>query len=376
MLNAAPARENYFYLSRYLAENQNLLAAKTVTVGFDGFVDAIMRVILAKPNHSESTFFQYIQDFGGYIEQRAGKSFSLETEEIRQKLGGNMPITAYALAAAGLQVNAVGALGLPYIHPVFRALPANCQLYPIANPGLTSALEFADGKIMLAQMQHLHQLNWPKIKNILGLEKLVALYQNSDLISLLNWSELDGSSTIWQGLLRDVFPRLNFSAKPKTVFFDLSDCSKRSDEAIREALQLIKQFGIFCAVVLSLNRNEAQLIYRALLQLNPPDNLNALGDELYRVLDLDTLVIHTAQDTLAWHGPRVYRNQPFFIPQPNLSTGAGDNFNAGFCMGLLLNLEVELCLLLGNTVASRYIQDGESPSLSAIVQHLHKVAEA
>ena len=39
-----------------------------------------------------------------------------------------------------------------------------------------------------------------------------------------------------------------------------------------------------------------------------------------------------------------------YTSKPRLTTGAGDNFNAGFCLGLLLGLSLEQCVMLGTAI--------------------------
>ena len=77
------------------------------------------------------------------------------------------------------------------------------------------------------------------------------------MLAFFNWSELPGSTSIWQGYLRDVFPKLS---RRKQLFLDLSDCSQRPDSEIREAAGLIRQFSRYVDTVLSLNQNEAETL--------------------------------------------------------------------------------------------------------------------
>ena len=51
-----------------------------------------------------------------------------------------------------------------------------------------------------------------------------------------------------------------------------------------------------------------------------------------------------------------------FTSKPRLTTGAGDNFNAGFCLGLMLELEVDECLALGKAVSGFYVRQMRSPA--------------
>ena len=45
-----------------------------------------------------------------------------------------------------------------------------------------------------------------------------------------------------------------------------------------------------------------------------------------------------------------------FTPKPMITTGAGDHFNSGFCLGKLLGLTTEQCLLTGVTTSGFYVR--------------------
>jgi hypothetical protein len=191
---------------------------KKITAGFDGFIDSIVKIIRNKQKDKPSSLFKKIGEFGVYISEKKGASFSLELEEVSLKLGGHIPNLANALGQLGVTVNCVGALGYPNIHAIFKTLPPGCHPYSFAEPGTATAYEFTDGKIMLAQMGELNRTGWGKIKGTIGIDTLVHLYKESDLVCLVNWSEIDASSDIWIGLLKDVFPQYDSGVKNKSLF--------------------------------------------------------------------------------------------------------------------------------------------------------------
>lgn len=341
-----------------------LLASKKVAAGFDGFIDSIVRVINFKTEVGGPVFFSTIKEFGNYIAAKSGSGFSLESEELVQKLGGNMPIMANAMAQMGTSVNCVGAFGVPSITPVFSQMHPNCSLYSYTNPGFTTAMEFNDGKLMLAQMTDLNHSDWETIKSTIGLEKLREIFSDADLICLVNWSELDHSNNIWEGLLTEILT--GSGSTQRQFFFDLSDCSKRKPEAITSAIKLIEQFGKYGKITLSLNRNEANILYQTFIDNTPPADLQAAGNKLFTKLNIDTLIVHSSKISALWDANGTYMSEPVYIADPKFSTGAGDNFNAGFCMATLIGLDAELSLIMANCVANCYITTGDSPDVMAL----------
>lgn len=352
-----------------IQNSKAVLQSKKITAGFDGFIDTIARIIREKQDHQAPSLFITIKQFGEYILEKQGASFSLELEEKSIKLGGNMPIMANALGRLGISVNCIGALGYPQIHMVFNQLSSNCRLYSFAEPGAATAYEFNDGKMMMAQMGAINTSGWEKIKEAISIETLVRLYSESNMICLLNWSEIDVSTDIWKGLLKDVLSKYS-ADKTQTAFFDLSDCSKREPSLINEALELLKEFSKHTKVILSLNKNEAGIIYRILFNKNPGDGLAEMAKELFEKLQLHTLLLHSAKEVITVRSDECIEMKTFFTAEPKISTGAGDNFNAGYCTGQLLDLELEIAVVLANAVSGIYVRTGISPESKDIIEFL------
>jgi hypothetical protein len=335
------------------------VTGKTVTMGFDGFIDTIVKPIKTKQKHS-TTYFQTIQEFGEYTLQKSAGNFSLELEEQAKKLGGNMPIMANAMAGWNMRINCIGTMGYPSIHPLFSGMPPNCNHFSFAEPGISTALEFGERKIILGEMSSVNAATWPTVKAAIPINKLIDLFSSSDLIALLNWAELDHATEIWEGIANEVLPFFPDSKRIK-AFVDLSDCSKRSVRDIRDALQMLNRFGEKCDVILGLNRNEANLVLDALAAYPHADvTIAETGKVLFSHLKIDTVVIHHQTTAIAWNNSGTYTKESTPVDHPVLSTGAGDNFNAGFCTGLLANMDLSSCLTLGHIFASTYMKTGKS----------------
>ncbi|NUO02708.1 MAG: hypothetical protein HUU01_19035 [Saprospiraceae bacterium] len=299
-------------------------------------------------------------ELGRYIVEKGGRNLSIELEDRQTKLGGNMPIMSHALARLGMNVSCIGALGHPALHPVFAPMADLCTLYSYADPGLSTALEFDDGKIMLGQMRELRQADWQTIKTRVGLPLLIRLFGESDLLALLNWSELDQSTAIWKGIVEEVLPFCHAPEK-QMVYIDLSDCSHRNGTDLRKALDLLDQFAAGRNLVLSLNLNEAEVIHELFRPGQRPIHREDLGHHLFEHLPATTLVLHHARQSLAWEQDGSCQAETRYIEHPKISTGAGDHFNAGFALGKLMELDLLNCLALGNETSGHYLKTGLSP---------------
>lgn len=350
-------------LRQLILERSSKLTSSRITIGLDGFADTVVRVV--KTKQTPTSYFNTITEFGEFTKGKGGMNFSLELEERITKSGGNGPIMGQALARLGAPVQLIGALGYPDLHPVFRSLQAEMSVASYANPGLSTALEFQDGKILLAQMSELNQVNWATLLERVGIETLRRHFNNQSLYALVNWSELDHATSLWKGILETVAQKQS-SHKP-IGFFDLADCTRREPAAIRQIIEVLQQFKKYWKVVLGVNKNEAHVLYKAMTS-QVSDDLHQVGSALFLLLGLDCLVVHHSRAAMGWDhsGPVAVPAQ--LVDDPRISTGAGDNFNAGLAAGLLMELNLEQCLTLGHAVAAAYMQRGESCRLTDLLK--------
>ncbi len=347
-----------------------LLNSKEATIGFDGFIDCIVHVIRSKKDKDNFTLFHQIDEFGTYLTSKKGKSCTIELKKQLSKIGGNMPIFANALGTLGVRVNCIGAMGYPEILDEFKKMTRNnCTLYSIADPGYTMALEFNDGKIMFAQMKSVEDITWSSVKATVGLDKLKFFSQNSNILGMVNWSEVENSSDIWEGILNEVMID-HIPDKNQIMYFDLADCSKRHKEDIRNAVDIIGRFSKHCKVILSMNENESKIVFEALYPDERYPELSYAGDRIFERAGADVLIIHPRDCSAAWTKRGSYKIDNFYIQEPKISTGGGDNFNAGLCIAQLMGLDMASSLTLGNAASGFYVKNGYSPNIKQIVDFL------
>jgi sugar/nucleoside kinase (ribokinase family) len=349
------------------------VAARTAFLGFDGFVDEIIAVVDQRANAAEFTAVPTIQAFADRLAAAAGRSTNVELVTRRTKIGGNGPIMANALARAGVRVAYVGALGHPNPHPVFTELAANgAAVHSIADPGRTDALEFTDGKLLLGKMFPLAEVTWENLVERFGRQPFERLFATADLVAFVNWTMLPFMSEIWEAVQAEVLPRLKPGPRRK-IFFDLADPEKRPPAEQWRALELIARFRPHFEVILGLNEKEAFEIAAVL-------GLPAAGREPAAVLELarairtrtgvDTLVVHPVRYALSVTEQAAELVEGPYVARPTITTGAGDHFNAGFCLGKLLGLDDAGCLLAGVTTSGAYVRSGLTPALADLVRML------
>lgn len=338
-------------------------------VGLDGFVDTIVTPVGLRRAAGEAfTPIGTLAELGQRIVAAAGKSTNIELYPRTDKLGGNGPIMAHALLAAGLRVTYVGALGMPTVHAVFADLAARAHTVSLCAAAHTTAIECSDGKLMLGQMRSLDEVTYERICQTMGAAAFQAEVASADLVALVNWTMLPNMTAIFAALTEQLLPRLP-AAPERLFFFDLADPEKRSVADLRSALAAIARFGAFGRVTLGLNLKEAQQVAAALDlgEVHEDEgSLRAAAAAIRTRLDIATVVLHPrasaacATATGSWWVPGPYTEQPL------ITTGAGDHFNAGFTTGQLLGLDPEACLTVGVCTSGHYVRTGRSPDLAAI----------
>lgn len=333
-------------------------------VGLDGFVDEILHVV---DKRYDAHRFDRVPTIARYAERlagAAGKSTNVELVNHITKLGGNGPIMANALASFGLKVTYLGNLGYPVLHSVFEDFAKRAEVHSIAAPGTTDALEFDDGKIMVGKHQSLKEVNWENIQARFGRDRFINKFNSADLVGFVNWTMLPHMSDIWEAVQSEVCPSLQ--GPRRKIFFDLADPEKRKTEDIARALKLIAQFEKCFDVILGLNEKEAYEIgkvYGFAPKAQTPECLSILAKEIWQQLKINTLVIHPVSYALAVSNGVVDLVEGPFVAKPMITTGAGDHFNSGFCLGKLLGLSNEMSVLTGVATSGYYVRTATSPNI-------------
>jgi sugar/nucleoside kinase (ribokinase family) len=341
------------------------LASISAVLGFDGFVDEIITVVDKRHDVDHYEPVESIASMARKILGASGESSNYELIVNRQKLGGNGPIMANALATLGIDVTYIGNLGYPEIHPVFRDFAAKSHVISIADPGHTDALEFADGKLMLGKLQSLADVNWPNLVDRVGEEKLAQLIGGATLIGMVNWTMLPRMNEIWLKLIDDVFPKIPRAGR--TLYIDLADPEKRTREDLRVALATVTCFQLHVDVILGMNLKEATQVADVLGlpdRANREDSIEEDAAAIRQALRVSCVVIHprkaaaaaTEQGSARFAGP--------FVQFPKISTGAGDHFNSGFCLARILGLSLEQSLCAGVATSGYYVRSAQSPSIN------------
>lgn len=335
-------------------------------VGMDGFVDEILHVVDVRRDIGRFDRIATLGAFGRRIVRAAGLSTNMEMVPVQVRAGGNVSYLAAALSSYGVRVTYIGAFGDP-IHPVFRDIADRAEkVYSLTDPGRNLAFEFDDGKLMVLEPDIFKEITWERIKEVVGPpEVIAAMIDKSDLFSLLDWSLVFNQNRNMRCIIDEVFPLLAERPVKPIAFFDLSDPEKRTREDILEGMHLIGRFEQKFRTILGLNEKELYQIAGAFGI--KPDGLRGTTRALYHKMGIYCVVAHPVKEAFCCIGNEIYHVDGPYCEKPLTTTGAGDTFNSGFCLGQALGLDALSSLTLGVCASGFFVRKARSASYDELM---------
>jgi sugar/nucleoside kinase (ribokinase family) len=339
----------------------------SVAIGFDGFVDEMISVVAERQS---LTAFQPVPDistFGGMISRAAGHSSLREIVVNAVHPGGCAVNLGDGLAALGVSVDVFATLGQP-LHPAFAETVSkfrSCQSWG-KEPGRTLAYEFSDGKLMFSAVSQLADFTPEHVERMLADGVYAEACAQARVIALTDWTLYPHMTAVWRFLQEKVYAKLNH--RP-AFMIDLVDPSSRSPDDIRAMLDTLPQFEKFGPLTLGLNGNEANILARLLNLSEARDDAEAslVQAQALRVrLGISEVAVHRIKHASVANASEPALLSGPYCDQPRKSTGAGDRFNAGYCLGLLLQLNPRARLACATACSGFFVRQARSATLAEL----------
>lgn len=374
-------------LEKHQGANRNLKAF----VGFDAYVDTVQKIIKTNEQH-QPVYYNTISEVANQLQLLTGKNTKVQLRPLEVKMSGNAPILANSLGALHVKNVCVATMGYPDIHGAFEEMNPSCEMVSIAPPAKTNILEFTDGKLIFVEESTFEQLTWSYVAALTGLDNLSRWVYESSLLAFVSWANIKHCTDIWNGFLENIVANLApieanastkyfsrnkfqqpdddvFGMRHKNFFFDLANVEKRNKEEIFEVLELIGRYSQYGRVSLSMNEDEARYIFSLTNDTEEP-SLSLLTQSILSKYHIKQIFVHTSQDAFLVQKNHVYEVKGKPSIHKRVSSGERDNFNAGVCLGLLLDLLPEQSLALGMANYEAYASNGVSLELDELIKYL------
>jgi sugar/nucleoside kinase (ribokinase family) len=345
-----------------------------VVTGFDGFIDEMITLVAERRSLDDFTAVADIATFGSLISSAAGHSSLREIVVNAVHPGGCAVNLADGLASLGVTVDCFATLGDPP-HPAFGGIAEKCRGFHSwgREPGRTLAFEFNDGKQMFSSVKQLAEFTPESVRGFLTDGAFAKACAGAHVIAITDWSLYPHMTAVWRMLQGGVFAGLVH--KPH-FFIDLVDPSSRSADDIREMAATLRGFENTGPLTLGLNGNEANILCRLHdLPAAPTDasvqDAHRQADALRERLEISRVVVHRIPFAVSASADGGFAQPGPFCPHPKKSTGAGDRFNAGFCLALALGLGDAEALALGCASAGFFVRHARSANHGELVGFLN-----
>lgn len=339
------------------------LGKKKAFAGFDGYTDLLYSVVQSEKQGTKQ-MFKLSEEFAKSLLETSGMSSEYEIVLRNRRVGGNAPIMSIGMASMGANVSCVGLFKKDDLM-IGNDLDGELNLYSWGSPATTVALEFEDCKYMLADCGEMKCITCQNLEEVMKENKIDRDILKYDLIAIVNWAAIPELKII----LKNMFLSEADAGKMdhKWLFLDLSDIKTKEKKEIEEYFAVIKQIRDLTGIntCLSVNENELRVLREKLQILSVCEE--EVLQEVRKILHVTEIILHAMKKAVYCSEEEMVTTQKKICTHPVLTTGAGDNFNAGVCVGKLLELKAEEQLQMGNHAAEFYVTHGYSGKLEEVL---------
>ena len=232
--------------------------------------------------------------------------------------------------------------------------------------------------ITLPVTRNTDQYGWYHFRNEPFLKNLKTVLTDCQVIVFSDWAFVDSASQLWDGFLSDVIKPLH--RKDLHFIFYLGDPAKKPAPEVDEIIDIISDFSSHGQVTLLLNENEALKLWMVLHGQDPGrtlDNAKSPGlkekyQSIFNTMNVNHLLIYSVDHAILFSGQQQFELRAKATTNRTISQNVKDNFNAGYSLGLLLQLDISHCVALGLTVSGAYIATGTSPDREALLSYIKR----
>ena len=333
---------------------------RRLVFGFDGVVDTVRVLIDERHEAGGYDTIDTLTDLRDLIDRStaSGSSLTVEWKQKGTRTGGHACHLARAFGALGADPVLIGTYGTP-VREEFRREFSAYTTVSVGEPSFCDAIEFDDGKLLLPESGEARDLDWETLRERAGEEALAGHLDGAAVLGIGYWNVTSHLPELLADLVDTLWPRLE--SPPEFVLFDPGDIRRLPATRLQRGTRRLEAVNDTVPVTLSANRAETGALARAL----DGDSSGTLEGDAFGVFDglgIERFVGHGVDEAVAVsaEGSSVIR-----VPKtdrPEMTTSAGDHFNAGLIAGLLQDLPDAAALVLANSTAGVFVRTGSPPS--------------
>ncbi len=336
---------------------------RRVVFGFDGYLDRVREVVADRTDPESYERLPRLADFRDRLDRsvEAGSSLSYEWLEDGRRTGGHTCHLARAFGSWAFSPTLVGMYGDP-VHETFEREFGEYDLVTLGEPGVTDAVEFDDGKLMLTEIGDTMTLDWAGLDDRFGHDRLLDRLDGAALLGVGYWSETPRIPSVLTGL-RDRWSHID--DPPETVLLDPGDVRKLDTDRLRSGRAAVRDLTDATDVVVSANRAETEVLADAYageadreFEAAAEAVSDALAPTWFVGHGVDRSVVVSVEGTESVSVPAV--------EEPELTTSSGDHFNAGLALARIAGLDPAAAVVVGNAVAGHFVRTADQPSLAEV----------
>lgn len=223
------------------------------------------------------------------------------------------------------------------------------------------------------------QHRWHAFRDQHFLQSMRKVISDCPVITFSDWASVEKASELWDGFLYDVLKPLN--RKDINFLFYLGDPTQKRSYEVDEIIDIVSAFSITGNVTFFLYESDATELWSVLhgeavdFKLDLWD-ARARYQSIFQSMKVDRLVVYSAGNAMLFSSDVQFQLNASVTRGRGVSQQAKDNFNAGYVLGLLLQLDVASCLALGLSVYGVFLEQGTSPNRSTLIAYMQRWIES
>lgn len=351
----------------------NKIAAKlaemdgSISMFADGFIDEQWSLVNSRISMDKVELIGKMTQFADRINAVGTGGMGIELIKKRVVFGGFTANIGHAAASLGVKTTMAGLFGEGEVMPVFDELQKLAKMVTLGAPSITHALEFDDGKILMTNMEAVLGMRWSRIKDALGVDEIVKMLTDSDIVGVGYWSLMPAFDEIVEELIK-IMPN---DGKDRRFFYDFADFNRRDRNSLVETLKTLKELNKKVPMTLSVNEHEAAVLFEICGDTFDGD-IEGKTKKVRGELGLDELVIHTPHFAAAASPLGAAYVPQAYVEKPVRTAGAGDTFNGGYIAASLAKLDMAERLYTANAGVTYFLNTGTPPAQQDLVDVVKK----